>query len=252
MMRTDRWGIDAGYEDALGGWQVTSEATRLAILTAMGVDATSTRPDREAPFYVMKAGQTMRLDGPADLRLEDGTVLPGTTALPPDLPLGYHALCSPDGEPRGQLIVSPRRCYLPPDWRSWGWAVQLYALRSADSWGFGDLLDLQRLAHWSSTELGAGMLLVNPLTAASPVLPQEPSPYFPSSRRYRNLLYLHIEALPGASQAHIDFEPLAEAGRALNRGRRIDRDSVFRLKMRALERLWFCFGDARSTDRRRP
>jgi 4-alpha-glucanotransferase len=215
----------------------------------MGVEATGTKPGRETPFYVMKPGQTMRLDGPTDLKLEDGTVLPVVTALPPDLPLGYHALWSPEGEPIGHLIVSPRQCYWPPAWHSWGWAVQLYALRSADSWGFGDLLDLQHLAHWSSAELGAGMLLVNPLNAATPVIPQEPSPYFPSSRRYRNLLYLHIEAVPGASQAHADLEPLAEAGRALNKDRRIDRDSVFRLKMRALERLWCRFGEDQTFDR---
>src|SRR5262245_53817878 len=214
MMRTDRWGIDEGHEDAMGSWHDASKATRLAILTAMGVDPGSAKRGRETPFYVMRPGQTMRLDGPIELKLEDGTVLEVATALPPDLPLGYHALWSPDGKPIGHLIASPRGCYLPTDWRSWGWAVQLYALRSADSWGFGDLLDLQRLAHWSSTELGAGMLLVNPLSAATPVMPQEASPYFPSSRRYRNFLYLHIEAVPGASQANIDLGYLAEAGRA--------------------------------------
>ena len=33
--------------------------------------------------------------------------------------------------------------------------------------------------------------------APAPVLPQENSPYHPSSRRYRNPLYLRIENLPG-------------------------------------------------------
>ena len=146
--------------------------------------------------------------------------------------------------PWARLIVSPSRCYLPEHWRSWGWAVQLYALRSAESWGIGDLLDLRRLAHWSATDLGAGILLINPLNAATPALPQEPSPYFPSSRRYRNLLYVHIEAVPGANQAGRALEPLVEAGRALNDGCRIDRDAVFHLKMRAL------LEHHRSTDRR--
>jgi 4-alpha-glucanotransferase len=86
------------------------------------------------------------------------------------------------------VIVRPSQCYLPGDWRRWGWAVQLYALRSAESWGIGDLVDLRRLARWSATDFGAGILLINPLHAATPVLPQQPSPYFPSSRRYRNLL----------------------------------------------------------------
>ena len=241
-MKTDRWGIDEGYRDAMGGWHETSDATRRAILTAMDVDSASAGRAAETPVYVTQPGQTMPLDRPADLRLEDGTALQVNTALPPDLPLGYHDLFPLDGGPMARLIVSPRRCYLPEHWRSWGWAVQLYALRSAESWGIGDLLDLQRLAHWSATDLGAGILLINPLNAATPALPQEPSPYFPSSRRYRNLLYVHIEAVPGANQAGRDLKPLVEAGRALNDGRQIDRDAVFQLKMRALEHLWARFG----------
>ena len=39
--------------------------------------------------------------------------------------------------------------------------------------------------------------MVNPLTAPTPVTPIEPSPYYPSSRRYRNPLFLRIEELPG-------------------------------------------------------
>jgi len=242
-MSTDHWGIDDGYEDATGGWHETPEATRSAILTAMGVDPTGARPPRGTPVRVVRPRQVIPLEGPAELRLEDGAVLQVNTTLPPDLPLGYHELHPLAGGPVIHVIVSPGRCYLPADWRIWGWAVQLYALRSAASWGIGDLADLRRLAHWSAAELGAGILLINPLHAATPVLPQQPSPYFPSSRRYRNLLYLRIEEVPGAAEAGIDLERLAVDGRALNRERQIDRDAIFRLKMGALERLWGLFGD---------
>ena len=77
--------------------------------------------------------------------------------------------------------------------------MQLYAMRSHGSWGIGDLADLRRLATWSATALQADLLLVNPLDAALPIIPQQPSPYFPSSRCYRNLLYLRIEEVPGAA-----------------------------------------------------
>ena len=62
----------------------------------------------------------------------------------------------------------------------------------------GDLGDLRRLATWSARDLGAALVLVNPLHAALPGLPQTASPYFPSSRRFRNPLYLRIEDVPGA------------------------------------------------------
>jgi 4-alpha-glucanotransferase len=75
--------------------------------------------------------------------------------------------------------------------------------------------------------------MVNPLHAASPGLPQEPSPYFPSSRLYRNPLYLAIEDIPGATDSQVELDVLARAGRALNDRRLIDRDAIFRLKMEA-------------------
>ena len=84
---------------------------------------------------------------------------------------------------------------------------------------------------------GAGLALINPLAAPAPLLPQQASPYFPSSRLFRNPLFLSIEEVPGARE--IDgFAEIARQGRALNREPLIDRDAVFRLKMAALEALW--------------
>ena len=57
------------------------------------------------------------------------------------------------------LAPFPRR-------RSWGFAVQLYSVRSRASWGHGDLHDLADLATWSAGDLGADFVLVNPLHAA--------------------------------------------------------------------------------------
>jgi 4-alpha-glucanotransferase len=240
-MSTDRWGLEEGYEDALGQWRTTPPDTRQAILQAMYVDPSAPTPLMEAPVSVIRLDQTLPLTGPTDLLLENNTVLRVDAALPPDLPLGYHELRPLDGSAAIRLIVSPGRRYLPKALRTWGWAVQLYALRSAAGWGIGDLADLRRLARWSTTQLNAGVLLINPLHAATPIVPQQSSPYCPSSRRYRNPLYLCIEEVPGAAEAGVDLEPLAAPGRALNQERRIDRDAVFRFKMAALERLWSRF-----------
>ncbi|MGH9227019.1 MAG: 4-alpha-glucanotransferase, partial [Acidimicrobiales bacterium] len=168
---------------------------------------------------------------------EDGgeVELAAGDALPPDLPLGYHSLTRHQDGRRTAVIVSPGRCLLPPR-PAWGWALQLYAARSAESWGIGDLADLRRLTGWSERDLGAGLVLVNPLHAALPGEPQTASPYFPSSRRFRNPLYLRVEEVPGANE--VDLGEAAAAGRALNAERLIDRDAVYRLKMGALARLW--------------
>ena len=196
-------------------------------------------PPPDVGPLVHRQGQPLPVvTGAAELVLEDGTILPMDGGLPRDLPLGYHEVRPLDGRPATRLIVAPPRCHLPEGLRTWGWAVQLYALRSQGSWGIGDLADLRQLAAWSAAALGAGAVVLNPLHAVLPLVPQEPSPYFPSSRRYRNPLYLRIEEVPGAAEAGLDVERLAAEGRALCAERRIDRDAVLRLKIAALDALW--------------
>ena len=239
-MRTDRWGIDSGYEDCARQWRPTSGATRRALLKAMRAGPGSRPP--VARVEVVRRGQRNGLRGPGELHLENGRAIPVDGVTPANLPLGYHQFRPSRGKPT-RLIVTPARCYLPKHLRWWGWAAQLYALRSEMSWGIGDLEDLRRLAEWSASELGAGVLMVNPLGAASPGVPQQPSPYYPSSRLFRNPIYLHV-----ADEAS-EVAPVAAAARALNHERRIDRDRVFQCKMQALWQPWERFaGDSRFED----
>jgi 4-alpha-glucanotransferase len=156
--------------------------------------------------------------------------------------MGATADRPPPAPPAATIDPRRTRCPVPPG-RGWGWAAQLYAARSLDSWGIGDLMDLDRLARWARGA-GAGFILINPLHAAAPVLPQDPSPYYPSSRRFRNILYLRVEEVAAATG--VDVEPVARLGRALNTGRLIDRDEVLRLKLDALASAWEAFrGDDR-------
>lgn len=177
-----------------------------------------------------------RLPGRATLILEDGTDLGELNRLPNDLPYGYHRLAGEAGETL--LIVAPPQCPLPGD-RAWGWAAQVYALRSATSWGIGDLSDLRELGRWSR-ERGAGFVLISPLHAVASVPRHQPSPYFPSSRRFRDPLHLDVEAVAAVvPNAPSDvLGALAAAGRALNGERRIDRERVAERKRAALDELW--------------
>jgi 4-alpha-glucanotransferase len=254
-MTTDAWGVDDEYYDALGTHRVTSPKTRAAIHAAMGVD--SQHDQHASPVVVLRTGERHAAQMHGQLRLENGQRLEIGGELPTDLPTGYHDFyaggktagdkLTGDGQPL-RIIVSPGRCFLPADLRLWGWAVQLYATRSRASWGIGDLADLARLGAWARP-LGAGMLVVNPLDAVAPTLPQESSPYFPSSRRFLNPLYLSIEEVPGFAQLSGELAPLATAARALNAQAFVDRDAVFRLKMAALEKLWRVFTGDEQFDR---
>ena len=239
-MSTDPWGIDATYEDAAGTTQTVSKQAIARIRTSIRRQPRPARSLYEECVKVIHQGQSFPLPTAVELQLEDGTTRPIHDRLPSDLPIGYHQLIPPDRSSPVRLIVSPGRCHLPPGLRIWGWSAQVYAARSRQSWGIGDLADLRRLAQWSK-DLGARMVLINPLLAASPVLPQEASPYSPSSRRYLNPLYLRIEDLPGAARLGHDLQRLAMLGRALNEDRHIDRDRVFLLKQEALQLLWSHF-----------
>ncbi len=151
-----------------------------------------------------------------DDREYDGTWLgEASFELPAGMPLGYHRLVLVvDGrEIESTLIVTPAWLGFPRQMgqkRIWGYATQLYSVASRDSWGVGDLVDLEDLTVWSATQTYAGYVLINPLHAAQPVTPLEPSPYLPSSRRYVNPLYIRPESipeyatLPAADRATVD------------------------------------------------
>jgi 4-alpha-glucanotransferase len=127
-----------------------------------------------------------------------------------------------------------------PHRRSWGFAVQLYSVRSRGSWGHGDLRDLADLAAWSGQALGADFVLVNPLHAAEPVAPISPSPYLAMTRRHLSPLYLRIEDIPEYARLGADDRARVEAlGAPLRAASRtaalIDRNAVWAAKRTALE-----------------
>ena len=129
-----------------------------------------------------------------------------------------------------------------PDARSWGFAVQLYSLRSRGSWGHGDLRDLADLAAWSARDLGAGFVLINPLHAAEPLPPVSASPYLPMSRRWVSPLYLRIEDIPEYKDlSYSERKRLTLISQPLRRASQtpelIDRDAVWTAKREALEML---------------
>jgi 4-alpha-glucanotransferase len=240
-MATDRWGVTDGYWDIQGTWHATSAATAAVLHEAMGVGTSPEPSGDDRPLWLVHQGDAARLLGPCALTLEDGSDLGVVLQLPPDLPLGDHSLAPCDGGPVTHLVTTPHHCHLPDDLRAWGWAVQLYAVRSEASWGHGDLGDLQALGAMAAAQ-GAGFVEVNPLHAVATEPVVEPSPYYPSSRMWHSPLYLRIEQVDGFAEATgtlaATLRDLAAEGQALNAERLLDHDRVWTAKRRALELLW--------------
>ena len=188
--------VQQDWVDADDRPQHSPDATVARVLAVMGeppADLETTAP------VVTRRGRRTGLVGV--VRLEEGGTVPLDDVVPDDLPFGYHVLVTDAGVER-RLVVSPGRCWVPPEQR-WGWAVQLYAARSTGSAGVGDLADLRTLREWTES-LGGGFLVVNPLHAVAPVLPLETSPYLPATRRFRNPVYLHVDEPPETPVVGID------------------------------------------------
>ena len=220
--------VGASYVDAFKERVAIAPEVRASVLAAMGLAPGGGAPGADLVAIVAPGAQ---LPVRGAVTLEDGTALPASVRLPADVPFGYHRLHGDDGVER-LLLTGPGRCPLPAG-RAWGWAVQLATTRSDRSWGIGDLDDLRRLSDWSADH-GAGFLAVSPLGAPNPGPHPEPSPYYPSTRRFGNPLHLAIEAIPGIG----DVADIAVEGRALGADRRVDRSRVHALKQAALERAW--------------
>lgn len=238
-------GVAPEYEDQSHQRVEVSPAALRKVLSALGVDpeALAAEPVDEGnalpPTVVMRVGRPPTLPpGPLTVELEGGNRVSTTVAGLAELPLGWHRLRR--GPQEATLVVAPQQAPSPP--RTWGWMLQLYAIRSASSWGLGDFADLAELARWSGAELGAGLILVNPLHAVAPVLPLEASPYYPTSRRFFNPIYLRVENTPeyaaAAPQVQAEVDALGAPLRAGNRSDRLDRDAVWTAKMGALALLW--------------
>lgn len=122
----DHCGILAGYESVDGRWRETSDATREALLAAMGCDAGS----EESAARELQRIAAGAADPPAN-----------DEATP----------CMPAAE-----LIGERRLY--------GIAVNLYSVRSDRNWGIGDLTDLRQLVG-AAASAGAAFIAVNPLQA---------------------------------------------------------------------------------------
>ena len=217
LRMTEAGAVEAAWTDAWGRRRVTPPAARRAVLAAMAMDRDETRRAARAVMLARRGGALPRggerhAGGRHRARAAADAAARRAVRLSP-LATRRRA-AAPAGRAR-------RAAHCPASWRTWGWAAQLYATRSRTSWGIGDLADLRRLAAWSAA-LGAGALLVSPLGAANPAPDPEPSPYYPSSRRFRDPLYLAVEDVPGYRFLASELAPLARAGRALNGSSAID------------------------------
>ncbi len=203
------------------------------------------------------------LDFEIEVRTEDGALHRAEGRLDPDLrrvtlpvrpPIGYHELFVRVAGPgvlregRQRFIMAPRTaCTLQErlgDARVFGLWTNLYSIRSARNWGFGDFGDLRALMRWCGS-VGGAFVGSNPLHAI-PNRGLAITPYSPSSRLYHNVLYLDLLAVPeweASTAARARFaDPVFAARIAALRGAdTIDHGAVLDAKLPVLRDLFATF-----------
>ncbi|MDX7992137.1 4-alpha-glucanotransferase [Xenorhabdus littoralis] len=259
-------GITSEYINAYGKLQAIPAEIRHRILEAMNTDIPVNRPvshilTSSIPnVKVIIQGQavTLPLNDANSYQWQIYTEQEETfrghcqyqLTLPTNLPLGYHTLTlstrteqdSNSQQQSMQLIVAPERCYEPEilinGEKLWGACVQLYTLRSENNWGIGDFGDLRYMLQ-ELAQRGGAFIGLNPLHAIYPAMPENASPYSPSSRHWLNIVYIavnQVEDFKHSAEAQIWWQ-LPETQLKLQQARQaewVDYPTVMTLKMSAL------------------
>jgi (1->4)-alpha-D-glucan 1-alpha-D-glucosylmutase len=151
-----------------------------------------------------------------------------------------------DDRASGARPPGTTRCFTPQaiagTRRAWGFAVALYAVRSARNWGIGDFTDLSRLVALAQAS-GAALVGINPLHRLFGDRPAHASPYSPSDRTTLNPLYLDVEAIPEfaaceAARDRVGSADFAESLASLRAATLVDYDGVAAAKSAVLELLY--------------
>jgi 4-alpha-glucanotransferase len=237
-------GIEDGYYSALDhGWVPTGDATREALLSAMGLDASTEAAAARTlvesteragatplePVAVVVAGRPearwlgvrggaldarsvsivgdegFSFEGAADVAGDGGVALP-------ELAPGRYRISLEPGGARQLRYVVPIRCASATERLGgrggFGICVNLYSVRTATNWGFGNLGDLAALTDHADRE-GAAFVGLNPLHSLAP---GGVCPYLPLSRLFRYPLYLDPTRIPELARCPAAQRMLESAG----------------------------------------
>ena len=153
-----------------------------------------------------------------------------------DLAVGYYDMTveAAGKKYKTVLAVAPERCYdnQAMSQKLWGYALQLYAMKSKRNWGVGDFTDLKNFVDVCANQ-GADVIGLNPLNVLEHNYPENASPYLSVSRLFLNPIYIDIEAVPEYRTE--DMNGLWEKVEEYRRSDIIRYEEIYPLKIKLLE-----------------
>ena len=198
-------------------------------------DARIEREDGAIAEWSIEAADGVRRD------LPDGRSVSERGIALPALPIGRHRLIVGDVE--CALTVAPPQAYSPASAsrKRFGAAAQLYALRRADGsgrdQGVGDFSALA-IAGEQAGQAGAAYLGVSPLHMLFPLDRDRASPYYPSDRRFLDLIFIDAlddADLPRDEALNAALASLAPRFAAASTTKYVEYEAVWLAKRAALE-----------------
>ncbi len=156
------------------------------------------------------------------------------------LPIGYYDITLEinGNKYKSVLAVAPEKCYENPiigNSKVWGYALQLYSLRSDRNWGVGDFTDLCDFIKVCG-RCGADIIGLNPLNVLVHNFPENASPYSSISRLFLNPIYIDVEKVPEFKAE--DKAGLEDKLNELRNSELIRYEEVYPLKMSVLEKAY--------------
>jgi len=140
-------------------------------------------------------------------------------------------------------IICPPKAYVPPDLEAGkkiaGISVALYGIRSETNWGIGDFSDLTKIVDWAAHDLSVDMVGINPLHALFNRRPYNSSPYLPSSRLFRNFIYLDVPRIAdvvdsAAARSLVDSPEVRQKIQKLRDEEHVNYEEIAALKLSVL------------------
>lgn len=152
--------------------------------------------------------------------------------------LGYYEIAAKTNgkEYKTILAVAPKQCY-PLDKKGkgklFGFALQLYALKSRRNWGVGDFTDLENMVDILADD-GGDIIGLNPLNVLEHDYPEQASPYASVSRLFLNPIYIDVTKVPYYEEGDKDGQAIWFAKEKEN----IDYTTIYNAKIKALRNIF--------------
>lgn len=155
-----------------------------------------------------------------------------------ELPIGYYnlELTTVKAKYQTMLAVAPKKCYAfdkKGKDKLFGFALQLYSLKSRHNWGIGDFTDLENMVEVLA-KAGGDVIGLNPLNVLQYCYPENASPYASISRLFLNPMYIDVERVPFYEKSDRDEALITRAKLSEN----IDYTAVNQAKMKALQKIY--------------